>query len=328
MRDPFAAEPGARMYRTGDLGRWLADGNIEFLGRNDFQVKVRGFRIELGEIEARLHQHPGVGEVVVIAREDAAGEKRLVAYYTAGSRAAAAGAEELRAHLSAVLPEYMVPAAYMCCCRRCRVRPTASSTATACRRRTPARDRATSRRRAPSRARSRRSGPSCCSSSASAATTISSPSADTRWLAMRVVVRLRQGLGLDVKIADLFEHPVLADLARTLKGAERAFLPPITRADRSKTLPLSYAQQRLWFLAQMDGGSEAYHLTFGLHLAGDLDPVALRRALDRIVARHELLRTTFGFDEGAPVQRIAPTKRAVFTSPSTTCAETPIGKAP
>ena len=113
LRDPFAAEPGARMYRTGDLGRWLADGNIEFLGRNDFQVKVRGFRIELGEIEARLHQHPGVGEVVVIAREDAAGEKRLVAYYTAGSRAAAAGAEELRAHLSAVLPEYMVPAAYV-----------------------------------------------------------------------------------------------------------------------------------------------------------------------------------------------------------------------
>ena len=113
LLDPFAAEPGARMYRTGDLGRWLADGNIEFLGRNDFQVKVRGFRIELGEIEARLHEHPGVGEAVVIAREDAAGEKRLVAYYTAGSRGESAGAEQLRAHLSAVLPEHMVPAAYV-----------------------------------------------------------------------------------------------------------------------------------------------------------------------------------------------------------------------
>src|SRR5205814_1982598 len=106
------AEPGARMYRTGDLGRWLADGNIEFLGRNDFQVKVRGFRIELGEIEARLQGHPGVAEAVVVAREDSAGEKRLVAYYTTGLAGEVDG-EQLRGHLSALLPEYMVPAAYV-----------------------------------------------------------------------------------------------------------------------------------------------------------------------------------------------------------------------
>ncbi len=117
LEDPFASEPGARMYRTGDLGRWLPDGNIEFLGRNDFQVKIRGFRIELGEIEARLLEHSGIKEAVVLAREDSPGEKRLVAYYTAAdtNRAGgeALGAEQLRMHLSGLLPEYMVPAAYV-----------------------------------------------------------------------------------------------------------------------------------------------------------------------------------------------------------------------
>ncbi|HEV2733246.1 MAG TPA: amino acid adenylation domain-containing protein, partial [Longimicrobiaceae bacterium] len=108
--DPFGGVPGARLYRTGDLGRWVGEGTLEYLGRNDFQVKVRGFRIELGEIEARLAEHPGVREAVVLAREDAPGEKRLVAYY-AGDEAVEA--EALRAHLGARLPEYMVPAAYV-----------------------------------------------------------------------------------------------------------------------------------------------------------------------------------------------------------------------
>jgi aryl carrier-like protein/DNA-binding XRE family transcriptional regulator len=124
VQDPFAGEAGARMYRTGDLGRWLADGNIEFLGRNDDQVKIRGYRIELGEIEAKLAEHAGVREAVVVAREDEPGEKRLVAYYTCadtrgqgegeeGEEAEEVGMEKLRAHLSAQLPEYMVPAAYV-----------------------------------------------------------------------------------------------------------------------------------------------------------------------------------------------------------------------
>jgi hypothetical protein len=121
VADPFTVGIGERMYKTGDQGRWLADGTIEFLGRNDFQVKIRGFRIELGEIEARLAEHPGVAEAAVVARDDGTGEKRLVAYYTAAATGQehqdelkdVIGNQQLRSHLSAILPEYMVPAAYV-----------------------------------------------------------------------------------------------------------------------------------------------------------------------------------------------------------------------
>src|SRR4030088_1782543 len=110
IASPFVA--GERLYRTGDLGRYLADGTIEYLGRNDHQVKIRGFRIELGEIEARLSSYPGVGEAVVVAREEA-GEKRLVAYYTQAGDGAGVEVDGLRGHLCSVLPDYMVPAAYV-----------------------------------------------------------------------------------------------------------------------------------------------------------------------------------------------------------------------
>jgi acyl-CoA synthetase (AMP-forming)/AMP-acid ligase II len=115
--DPYAALAGARMYKTGDVGRWLADGTLEFLGRNDNQVKIRGFRIEPGEIAERLQEHPAVKEAVVIVREDAPGEKRLVAYYSSSTRHAFTDHEsrssDLRSFLSGRLPEYMVPTAYV-----------------------------------------------------------------------------------------------------------------------------------------------------------------------------------------------------------------------
>ena len=114
LGDPFVGDDDARMYRTGDLGRWLPDGTIEFLGRNDDQVKIRGFRVELGEIEVRLAEHEGVGEAAVVVREDTAGDKNLVAYYTcADANESSIGAETLRGHMSTKVPEYMLPAAYV-----------------------------------------------------------------------------------------------------------------------------------------------------------------------------------------------------------------------
>jgi acyl carrier protein len=112
LRDPFRADPSARMYKTGDLGRWLADGNIEFRGRNDFQVKIRGFRIELGEIEAKLRECPGVREAVVIAREESSADKRLIAYLVADAGVTLQVAE-LRTALSTQLPDFMLPAAFV-----------------------------------------------------------------------------------------------------------------------------------------------------------------------------------------------------------------------
>ncbi len=321
VADPFVEEAGARMYRTGDLGRWLADGNIEFLGRNDEQVKIRGFRIELGEIEARLCEHPEVREAVVLAREDTAGEKRLVAYYTcressggvSESSGESVGAERLRAHLSAVLPDYMVPAAYV---------------------------RMESLPLTPNGKLDRKALPAP-EQEAYAVRGYEEPQGEMEtklaevWaevlqlekvgrhdnffalgghslLAVRVVSRLQQVLSVELAVRDLFAHPELADLARHLQGAAHAELSRIMPAQRSGRLPLSFAQQRLWFLAQMEGGSAAYHIPFGLHLKGDLNRTALGRALDRIVVRHEVLRTTFAFHDGEPVQEIGAVEQSSF----------------
>jgi len=327
--DPFVKEGGggARMYRTGDLGRWLADGNIEFLGRNDGQVKIRGFRIELGEIEARLAEHAGVREAVVVAREDEPGVKRLVAYYTCaavsgeGERekteeagaAAEVGAEILRTHLSARLPEYMVPAAYV----QLESLPLTAN-GKLDRRALPAPD-----------------------TDAYTVREYEAPVGEMEtklaeiWaevlkvervgrqdnffalgghslLAVRVIARLRQALGLEVRISDLFARPVLNDFARVVESAKKSHLPAITHAERGERVPLSFAQQRLWFLAQMQAGGKAYHIPLGVRLHGNLDKAVLKRALDRIVARHEALRTTFESAESAPQQRIAPVEESRF----------------
>jgi len=309
VADPFGGEPGARLYRTGDLGRWRPDGTLEFLGRVDRQVKVRGFRIELGEIEARLAEHPGVREAVVLAREDAPGEKRLVAYLLGDE---AAGADLLRAHLGETLPAYMVPAAYV------RVE------------RWPL---------TPNGKLDRKALPAP-EGEAFAAQEYEAPAGETeqalaeiwaevlglervgRWddffelgghslLAVQVISRVQQVLEVEIELGQLFTWPVLRDLARELETAARAELPPIEPAPRDGAIPLSFAQARLWFLEQLGNLGSTYNIRRRKRLRGDLDRGALVRALDAIVARHEALRTVFGESGGVPEQRIAPVD-AVF----------------
>ncbi|NWD75281.1 amino acid adenylation domain-containing protein, partial [Pseudomonas gingeri] len=305
--DPFSNSADARMYKTGDLARYMADGRIEYLGRNDFQVKVRGFRIELGEIESRLGNCAGVKEAVVIAREDRPGEKRLVAYVVAQPEASldAAG---LRAELAPQLAEYMLPSAFV-------VLDALPLT--------------------PNRKLDRKALPAPADDAfASRAHVEPQGATETAladiWqnllnleqvgrhdhffdlgghslLAMRLISQVRQRLGVELKLADIFAHPELAVLARILAEAVCSSQPPIVAVSRDQVLPLSFAQQRLWFLAQLEGGSAAYHIPASLRLHGSLDQPALQRALDRIVARHEVLRTTFIQLPGQePEQHIAP----------------------
>ena len=307
--DPFARTGGQRLYRTGDVGRYLQDGVIEYLGRMDYQVKIRGYRIELGEIETRLSEHPGVQQAVVLAREDTPGAQRLVAYYTSSSAAGpeheVVSAEQLRLHLSASLQEYMVPAAYV----QLESLPLTSN------------------------GKLDRKALPAPGSDAYSTSAYEPPQGEIEtklaqvWtevlkldqvgrhdnffdlgghslLAVRVMVRVREALKVEVTIKDLFAHPVLTDLAGVLTSASSAELSPIVAMERGADLPLSFAQQRLWFLAQMEGVSQAYHMHIGWRLKGSLDSAALRKALDRIVARHESLRTIFAMVDEEPVQRI------------------------
>ena len=318
--DPYSTQGGGRLYRTGDLVRWRRDGTIEFVGRNDFQVKVRGYRIELPEIEARLLEYDGVREAVVIAQEGAAGSKRLVAYYTESASnlhqrngKSHFGAEELRGYLAQRLPEYMVPAAYV----RLESLPLTPN-GKLDRKRLPAPD-----------------------GNAYSAGEYEEPQGEIEtklaviWrevlevkrvgrrdsffelgghslLAVTMIGRLREVLELEVEVGVIFEYPCLSDFANKISSGKQAQAAPMTKADRSQPLPLSYAQQRLWFLAQMEGVSEVYHMPFGVRLVGKLDRHVLGFALDRIVQRHEALRTTFLMVDGEPVQRIAAAEDSHF----------------
>ncbi|MFJ7068029.1 amino acid adenylation domain-containing protein [Streptomyces sp. NPDC101115] len=297
---------GGRMYRTGDLVRRRADGAIEFLGRIDGQVKLRGFRIELGEIEAVLSRHPAVRQVIVIPREDRPGDTRLVGYCAVPDPAGDGNTElaaELKEFAATALPGYMVPSAVV-------VLPALPLNANGKvdRRALPAPDLAAdSTGRAPRDERER----ALCDLFGEILG-IDDITIDDDFfelgghslLATRLIGRARTELGAELAIGDLFQAPTVAALAaRLATDPARPALRPEPRPER---LPVSFAQRRLWFLAQAEGPATTYNVTLALRLTGPLDPAALESALGDVVARHESLRTVFGAHDGVPYQRVLP----------------------
>ena len=314
LNNPFTARATDRLYRTGDLGRYLPDGNVEPLGRADLQVKIRGFRVEPGEIEALLRSVPAVREVVVIAREDQPGDKYLAAYVVPESECAVA-ARELRDFLKQRLPDYMVPSAFV----MLDALPL-----------TP--NMKVDRRALPPPADLQRGSDNTF---VAARTRVEEKLVDI-WcallkldacgvddnffdlgghslLAIQFKARVKREFQIDLPLRRMFETPTIAGIAECIEELrppnKLPQYPPLKRVERNGSLPLSFAQQRLWFLDQLEPGSPLYNINTLLRLSGRLNAAVLERTLNEIVRRHEVLRTNYRVVDEQPVQVIAPELR-------------------
>ncbi|HBO7576456.1 TPA: amino acid adenylation domain-containing protein, partial [Pseudomonas aeruginosa] len=303
--NPFPGGAGERLYRTGDLARFQADGNIEYIGRIDHQVKVRGFRIELGEIEAALAGLAGVRDAVVLAH-DGVGGTQLVGYVVADSAEDAERLREsLRESLKRHLPDYMVPAHLMLL-----ERMPLTVNGKLDRQALPQPDASLSQQayRAPGSELEQR-----IAAIWSEILGVERVGLDDNFfelgghslLATRVISRVRQEQQLDASLKALFERPVLEAFAQGLERTTDA-VSTIPLADRQQPLALSFAQERQWFLWQLEPESAAYHIPSALRLRGRLDVDALQRSFDSLVARHETLRTRFRLEGGRSYQQVQP----------------------
>ncbi len=310
--DPFSGEPGARLYKTGDLAHYRPDGNIEFLGRSDHQVKIRGFRIELGEIEGTLGQYPLVREAIVQAQEVGSVEKRLVAYVVA-ERESRPTASELRGFLKDKLPAYMVPAVFMLLdafplTANGKVNRHALPTPDD---RRPELDEAFVACRTPTEELLAEIWAQVLGVERVGVHDNFFQLGGHSLLATQVVSRIREAFQVEMPLRRLFEAPTVAGLAESIDARRGAGLeaPPIVPVPRNGELPLSFAQQRLWFIDQLEPGGSVYNFPAAVRLKGPLNVVALKQSLDEIVKRHEVLRTTFAIVDGRPVQVVAPLLR-------------------
>ncbi|MEH2192519.1 MAG: amino acid adenylation domain-containing protein [Nostoc sp.] len=310
ISNPFSSEVGARLYKTGDLARYLSDGNIEFLGRIDHQVKIRGFRIELGEIEAVLSQHPRLIQTLVIAREDVPGDKQLVAYIVPNPEQIPSQME-LRRFLETRLPEYMVPGFFVFL-ESLPLNPNGKID----RRALPAPD------ISDIRLLSNFVPPQNATEEVLAGIWVKVLRLQEvgihdnffelgghSLLATQVISRVRQAFQIDIPLQVLFENPTIATLAQVFTQNNSRGNDPqdqtIPYIANRESAPLSFAQQRVWFLQQLQPDSRAYILSNAHRLTGKLNVAVLQQSLDAIVVHHEALRTNFITSvDGSPIQVI------------------------
>jgi amino acid adenylation domain-containing protein len=307
--NPYSGGSGGRLYKTGDLGRYLVDGKIEYLKRVDHQVNIRGFRIEMGEIEAQLGSHPAVRQCVVMADRNGALEARLTAYVVyKGERAPSS--VELRNYLKERIPEYMSPARFV----RLEEMPLLPS----------------GKVNRPALRASEEKSPEAREAHMMSLTPVEEIVVGVyeevlnldrvgrnedffgigghSLLATKVILRLRKALGVEIEVKDIFKQTTAEGLARLIEEAmtkgKKDQSPPLVRVSREERLPLSFAQQRLWFLNQLVPDNPFYNSPHGVLVNAKLDLKALESAINEIVRRHEVLRTKFEVEAGVPVQVI------------------------
>ncbi|GAA2109262.1 amino acid adenylation domain-containing protein [Streptomyces synnematoformans] len=300
LPDPFG-RGGERMYRTGDLARWSGSGALEYLGRADRQISLRGFRIEPGEIEAALSRHPAVRQAVVQVRD-----QRLVAYVV--PEAGEVDGESLREHVGAIVPRHLVPAAYvpldaLPLSRNGKVDARALP------------DPPAAAAGGPGRARTQREEILCGLVAEVLGIDAAGPHDDFfqlgghSLLVATLVRRIRTAFGADLPVRAVFDAPTPAGLARLLERAARTgsgqpAAAPLTRRPDGEPAPLSYAQQRIWFVERLGSAGDAFHIPCTLRLTGDLDVPALRRSITHLMRRHEVLRTVSEERDGVPWARV------------------------
>ncbi|MBE9115230.1 amino acid adenylation domain-containing protein [Lusitaniella coriacea LEGE 07157] len=304
IKNPYRDDAGDLLYRTGDRGRYRQDGLLEILGRIDDQIKIRGIRIEPQEIATVLNQHSAIAQTVILAREDEPGNKRLVAYCMANAQPTP---RELRHFLQGQLPEYMIPVAFVLL----EALPLT-----------------------PNGKVDRNALPVPNSSHLVQSENFVAPRNETErtiaeiWnqilgvnagifddffelgghslLATQVIARVREAFAIDLPLRRLFEFPTIAGLSEAVGNATPNILKTLSPIDRADTIPLSFAQQRLWFLDQLEGNTAAYNIPMVLRLQGVLAVDALEKAVNAIAQRHDGLRASFSTRDGFPIQRLRP----------------------
>lgn len=300
IANPYGA-PGERMYRTGDIARWRPDGTLDYIGRSDHQVKIRGFRIELGEIEAVLAKVAAVNQVVVVAREDQPGDKRVIAYLVPEEEEVI-DLIELRQTAQTQLPAYMVPSAFVIMGtfpltpnkkidRKALPAPTFEKGDNSREPRTPQEE--------------------ILCDLFKQVLDVSQIGIDDNFfelgghslLAARLMNRIREVFEVELSIGKLFGTPTVAGLVKKLAQGKQV-RPPVHRIETKDTIPLSFAQRRLWFLYQLEGPSPTYNIPVVVQLSGKLEQDALQKAIIDVVARHESLRTIFPEQAGTARQLI------------------------